>query len=178
MNLHSSINIYHLFLFFSFKTYSPPQSTILNQFSCIPFLALITKMKSMNLFLLTLLIMVLAITLTSAISSENEEPNSNHQETSHFFLSRKQNRVSLTCDKYPKICHIKGSAGSDCCNNRCVNFTIDMFNCGRCGKKCSFPKICCDGKCVNPRSNEKHCGKCGNKCDNRGSCVYGMCSYA
>jgi hypothetical protein len=53
-----------------------------------------------------------------------------------------------------------------------------MFNCGRCGKKCSFPKICCEGKCVNPRSNKKHCGKCGNKCESRGSCVYGMCSYA
>ncbi|KAK2394189.1 hypothetical protein QL285_056047 [Trifolium repens] len=136
-------------------------------------------MNSMKtLFLVSFLIMALAITLSSATSSEMEEPNSSHQGTSKFFLSRKQNRVSLTCDKYPKVCLVKGSAGPDCCNKKCVNFTRDMFNCGRCGKKCSFPKICCEGKCVNPRSNKKHCGKCGNKCDNRGSCVYGMCSYA
>ncbi|KAL5097413.1 hypothetical protein RYX36_001740, partial [Vicia faba] len=88
--------------------------------------------------------MALAIALSSSISSAMEEPNSNIQGTSHLVLSRKQNRISLTCDKYPKICHVKGSAGSDCCNNRCVNFTIDMLNCGRCGKKCSFPKICCE----------------------------------
>ncbi|CAI8590620.1 unnamed protein product [Vicia faba] len=130
-----------------------------------------------TIFLLAYL-MALAITPSLATSYEMEEPNSNLQRTTHFFHSRKQNRVSLTCDKNPKVCHIKGSAGSDCCKNKCVNFTIDVFNCGRCGKKCSFPKICCEGKCVNPRSNEKHCGKCGNKCDNRGSCVYGMCSYA
>ncbi|WJX22877.1 hypothetical protein P8452_12143 [Trifolium repens] len=131
-----------------------------------------------TLFLVSFLIMALAITLSSATSSEMEEPNSSHQGTSQFFLSRKQNRVSLTCDKYPKVCNIKGSADPDCCNNKCVNFTRDMFNCGRCGKKCSFPKICCEGKCVNPRSNKKHCGKCGNKCESRGYCVYGMCSYA
>ncbi|GAU23846.1 hypothetical protein TSUD_380080 [Trifolium subterraneum] len=131
-----------------------------------------------TLFLVSFLIMALAITLSSATSSEMEEPNSSHQGTSHFFLSRKQNRVSLSCDKYPKVCRINGSAGPDCCNNKCVNFTRDMFNCGRCGKKCSFPKICCEGKCVNPRSNKKHCGKCGNKCESRGSCVYGLCSYA
>ncbi|AES67904.1 STIG1-like protein [Medicago truncatula] len=129
-----------------------------------------------TLFLVTLLMALGAITLSSATSSKNEEPNS-LQGTSHF-LSRKQNRISVSCNKYPKICNIKGSPGPNCCNNNCVNFSIDMFNCGRCGKKCSFPKICCEGKCVNPRSNEKHCGKCGNKCDNRGSCVYGMCRYA
>jgi len=134
-------------------------------------------MKFMNTLFLLALLMVLAITLSSATSSVMEEPEFYHQGTSHF-LNRKQNRISLTCDKYPKICHIKGSAGPDCCKNKCVNFTIDMFNCGRCGKKCSFPKICCEGKCVNPRSNKKHCGKCGNKCESRGSCVYGMCSYA
>src|SRR4051812_24437855 len=66
----------------------------------LPFLALNTKMKSMNLFLVTLLIMALAITLSSSISYAMEEPNSNLQGTSQFFLSRKQNRVSLTCDKY------------------------------------------------------------------------------
>ncbi|KAJ1428715.1 Stigma-specific protein Stig1 [Sesbania bispinosa] len=120
--------------------------------------------------------MALAITL----SATSEEPVANSLRGTNRFLSQKNNHRSaaLTCDKYPKICHIKGSVGPDCCNNKCVNFTTDRFNCGRCGKKCSFGKICCEGKCVNPRTNEKHCGRCGNKCDNRGSCVYGMCSYA
>ena len=127
------------------------------------------------LFLMTML-MALAITMPAATSFETEEPSS-LRGTSRF-LSQRSSRVALTCDKNPKVCHIKGSAGPDCCNNKCVDFSTDRSNCGRCGKKCSFAKICCEGKCVNPRTNEKHCGKCGNKCDARGSCVYGMCSYA
>ncbi|KAK7359807.1 hypothetical protein VNO77_01772 [Canavalia gladiata] len=127
-------------------------------------------MKSLNTLFILALLLALAITL-SATSSKSEEP------TSHF-LSKKSGRVALTCDKSPKICHIKGSAGPVCCNNKCVNVSTDTFNCGRCGKKCSFGKICCEGKCVNPRTNEKHCGKCGNKCNAKGSCVYGLCSYA
>lgn len=130
---------------------------------------------SKTFFLLALLIMALAITL-SATSFENEEPNS-PRGTNRLF-SKTYKRVSVTCDKYPKVCSMKGSVGPDCCNNKCVNFSMDSSNCGRCGKKCGFAKICCEGKCVNPRTNEKHCGKCGNKCNSKGSCVYGMCSYA
>ncbi|XP_027339697.1 stigma-specific STIG1-like protein 1 [Abrus precatorius] len=132
-------------------------------------------MKSLNTLFILALLMALAITL-SATSSENEEPN--FLRGTSRFLSQKKGRVALACDKYPNICHIKGSAGPNCCNNKCVNFFTDSFNCGRCGKKCSFGKMCCDGKCVNPRTNEKHCGKCGNKCNAKGSCVYGICSYA
>ncbi|KAK7303335.1 hypothetical protein RJT34_14238 [Clitoria ternatea] len=125
-------------------------------------------MKSLETLFVLALIMALAISATS-----DSETNS-MRGTSRFL-----GRVAMTsCEKYPKICHMKGSGGPDCCNNKCVNFSTDRFNCGRCGKKCSFGKMCCDGKCVNPRTNEKHCGKCGNKCDARGSCVYGMCSYA
>ncbi|XP_061345563.1 stigma-specific STIG1-like protein 1 [Gastrolobium bilobum] len=132
-------------------------------------------MKYSNTLFLLAMLMALAISL-SASSLGSEEPTSLHG-TSRF-LSQKHDRLVLTCDKYPKICHIKGSAGSDCCNNKCVNLSTDGFNCGRCGKKCSYGKICCEGKCVNPRTNEKHCGKCGNKCNTGSSCIYGMCSYA
>ncbi|XP_057432598.1 stigma-specific STIG1-like protein 1 [Lotus japonicus] len=120
--------------------------------------------------------MALAITL-SATSLESEEPNM-LRGASRFLTQKYQRGEPLTCDKYPKICNVKGSAGPDCCKNKCVNLSTDEYNCGRCGKKCGFSKMCCQGKCVNPRTNEKHCGRCGNKCDNRGSCVYGMCSYA
>ncbi|KAK7412688.1 hypothetical protein VNO78_04241 [Psophocarpus tetragonolobus] len=131
-----------------------------------------------SLFLLAML-MALAITLSAATSFEIEEAKSVIGGTRRF-LSQSQRRVALTltCDKNPKICLVKGSAGPDCCSNKCVNFSTDRLNCGRCGKKCSFGKICCKGKCVNPNTNEKHCGKCGNKCNAKGSCVFGMCSYA
>nr|KYP62738.1 hypothetical protein KK1_017286 [Cajanus cajan] len=132
-------------------------------------------MKSFTTFFLLAMLMALAITL-SATTSETEEPKSLRGRSR--FLSQ-NGRVALTCDKNPKICLIKGSAGPDCCcTKKCVNFSTDRLNCGRCGKKCSFGKICCEGKCVNPKTNEKHCGKCGNKCNAKGSCVYGMCSYA
>ncbi|KAK7262134.1 hypothetical protein RJT34_29695 [Clitoria ternatea] len=117
------------------------------------------------------MVMVLAISLSAesgweAIKGRNR------------FLSEKSERVVLTCEKYPKICHVEGSSGSDCCKNKCVNLSTDGSNCGKCGKQCSYGKICCQGKCVNPRTNEKHCGKCGNKCNANSSCIYGMCSYA
>ncbi|OIW18433.1 hypothetical protein TanjilG_13185 [Lupinus angustifolius] len=120
------------------------------------------------LLLVAMLMALVAITL----SATSSEPNR--------FVSQKYGRIMVTssCDKYPKICHIKGSVGSDCCNNKCVNLRTDGINCGKCGKKCSYGKICCEGKCVNPRTNHKHCGKCGNKCNTASSCIYGMCSYA
>ncbi|XP_029129031.1 stigma-specific STIG1-like protein 1 [Cajanus cajan] len=126
-------------------------------------------MKSLKTLFLLAMLMTLAISVP-AISPESEEPKWKNR-----FLSE---RVLLTCDKYPKVCHIKGSAGSDCCMNKCVNMSTDISNCGKCGKKCSYGKICCQGKCVNPQTNEKHCGKCGNKCNAQSSCIYGMCSYA
>ncbi|KAI4295938.1 hypothetical protein L6164_035931 [Bauhinia variegata] len=131
------------------------------------------------------MLMALVITLSSATSSDEEEllnTNENEESTSlrgtSRFLAQKEARSSLTCDKYPKLCQVKGSAGPNCCNNKCVNLSTDILNCGKCGKKCGYSKICCDGKCVNPMTNEKHCGKCGNKCDKASSCLYGMCSYA
>ncbi|QCD77164.1 stigma-specific STIG1-like protein 1 [Vigna unguiculata] len=131
-------------------------------------------MKLLKTLFLVLFIMALAITV--ATSSEWNEETKSLRGTSRFLSQN--GRVALTCEKNPKICLVKGSAGPDCCNNKCVKFLTDRQNCGRCGKKCSFGKICCEGKCVNPNTNKKHCGKCGNKCNAKGSCVFGMCSYA
>ncbi|KAL0535227.1 hypothetical protein IC582_029552 [Cucumis melo] len=81
----------------------------------------------------------------------------------------------LTCNKYPRVCRRKGSAGPDCCKKKCVNVERDRNNCGRCGKKYKYSKICCKGKCVNPLFNRKHCGGCNIECSKGSFCVYGIC---
>ncbi|CAL0307270.1 unnamed protein product [Lupinus luteus] len=86
-----------------------------------------------TLLLVVMLMALVAITL----SATSSEPNG--------FVSQRYGRVVATsCDKYPKICDVKGSAGSDCCNNKCVKLSTDGSNCGKCGKKCSYGKICCE----------------------------------
>ncbi|CAL9015153.1 unnamed protein product, partial [Prunus brigantina] len=40
---------------------------------------------------------------------------------------------AMTCDKNPKVCQASGSAGSDCCNKKCVDRNTDTANCGKCG---------------------------------------------
>ncbi|KAK7303334.1 hypothetical protein RJT34_14237 [Clitoria ternatea] len=87
-------------------------------------------------------------------------------------------RGVMTCDKYPRVCHVKGSGGPDCCRKKCVNVSTDRNNCGMCGKRCKYSQACCRGKCVNPMFDKHHCGRCGNKCNKANSCVYGLCSYA
>ncbi|KAK1556641.1 hypothetical protein Q3G72_009294 [Acer saccharum] len=145
--------------------------------------------------------MLLAITTTAlstaTLSSDyDQEPslayhNDDHDDNdtltnslrgaSRFLASRRTrvNVVKATCDKYPRVCHTKGSPGRDCCKKKCVNLNTDKLNCGKCGRKCKYSEICCKGECVNPMYNKKHCGGCNNKCGKKGSyCVYGMCSYA
>ena len=147
-------------------------------------------MKSLKILFLLTMLAALAITLSKGefvpntnddseadvSASEVEEPTSFHGPSR--FLGHVTGRDVITCRRNPRLCYLKGSPGPDCCKNKCVNLLTDAFNCGRCGKKCSYKKICCVGKCVNPMTNEKHCGKCGSKCDKGSSCVYGMCSYA
>lgn len=137
------------------------------------------------LFFVLVNLMALFITL-SATTSNNEQFLNEDDETQEAislrgtsrFLAQKNARVVMTCDKYPRVCHAKGSPGRDCCKKKCVNVLTDRLNCGKCGKKCKYSEICCKGECVNPRSNKKHCGSCGNKCKKGNVCVYGMCSYA
>ncbi|KAJ4982450.1 hypothetical protein NE237_033287 [Protea cynaroides] len=87
-------------------------------------------------------------------------------------------RTSMSCDKYPRICHKTGSAGPDCCQKHCVNVMKSVLNCGWCGHKCKYAEICCRGKCVNARSDSNHCGGCHRKCGKGKRCSYGLCHYA
>ncbi|KAK1368325.1 Stigma-specific protein Stig1 [Heracleum sosnowskyi] len=97
---------------------------------------------------------------------------------SRRFRGQKHLPASYTCNKFPRVCRLKGSAGPDCCKKKCVNIMKDRLNCGMCGLKCKYNEICCNGKCVNASFDKKHCGGCQNKCKKGDVCVFGMCSYA
>ncbi|KAL2495426.1 Stigma-specific Stig1 family protein [Forsythia ovata] len=146
-------------------------------------------MKSLQAFFLLAMVMALAITLSGASPEDKsflDEPNDDNMKDKEPFSSLRgvrrflaqKSRVNMTCNKYPRICRIKGSPGPDCCKKKCVHITKDRLNCGKCGNKCKFSEICCKGQCVNPLSNKKHCGGCNNKCKKGNKCIYGMCSYA
>ncbi|KAJ7957292.1 Stigma-specific protein Stig1 [Quillaja saponaria] len=141
-------------------------------------------MKSLKVLFLLAMLMTLGIALSATTSKEESftSDDENKEETSlrgpGRFLAYKPGRYLLTCDKYPRVCRVKGSPGHDCCKKKCVNMSTDRVNCGKCGKKCKYSEVCCKGKCVNPMFNKKHCGSCGNTCDKGSACVYGMCSYA
>lgn len=108
--------------------------------------------------------------------SENKEELSSLRGTGRFLAQNP--RALKTCDKYPRVCDAKGSAGPDCCRKKCVDVMTDKANCGKCGRKCKYSEMCCQGKCVNPSRDEKHCGGCNNMCKKGNSCLYGICSYA
>lgn len=93
-------------------------------------------------------------------------------------LAQSNPRGSKTCDKYPRVCHAKGSPGPYCCKKKCVNVTSDNQNCGWCGRRCGYGQTCCGGQCVNVLYDLRNCGACKNKCKQGGFCNYGMCNYA
>lgn len=97
---------------------------------------------------------------------------------SRRFRGQKRLPASYTCNKFPRVCRLKGSAGPDCCKKKCVNVKKDRLNCGMCGHKCKYNEMCCNGKCVNASFDRKHCGGCQNKCNKGDVCVFGMCNYA
>ncbi|KAF9674917.1 hypothetical protein SADUNF_Sadunf10G0177300 [Salix dunnii] len=116
-------------------------------------------------------------------NTDNEviENFSSHQSrgVSRFLAQHKRSKNRrLTCNKFSRICHAKGSPGPHCCKKKCVNVLTDRLNCGLCGKKCRYNDICCNGKCVNPSSSRRHCGACNSSCDNGSLCVLGLCNYA
>ncbi|XVF57501.1 hypothetical protein PTKIN_Ptkin06aG0210400 [Pterospermum kingtungense] len=147
--------------------------------------------------------MVLVLTISAAPNLAQQDSSDNHSpaeeddndattmaETEQIFTSdegqgrsllqkkRTRSRRNMTCNKYPRICHARGSPGPQCCKKKCVNISMDRLNCGKCGKKCKYNEMCCEGKCVNPSFNRKHCGGCNNRCSNGGLCVFGLCNYA
>lgn len=120
------------------------------------------------------LIFLLAMVISLLVVEADEAEGSG---VSRFLAQRSRVR-SVKCNKYPRICRVKGSPGPDCCKKRCVNVGKDRLNCGKCGHKCKFSEICCKGKCVNPFSHNKHCGGCANSCGTGRKCNYGLCSYS
>lgn len=148
-------------------------------------------MKSVKIFieLQACILMMMALTFSTSLSATQldhhhdqgqpaaKEPATSLRGTGRFLAEK--TRVTLTCDKYPKVCREnKGSPGPDCCNKRCVDVMKDGLNCGECGKKCEYGKLCCKGKCVNPMHAKQNCGSCGNNCDKESLCTYGTCGYA
>ncbi|XP_028755202.1 stigma-specific STIG1-like protein 1 [Neltuma alba] len=131
------------------------------------------------IFHLALLVAALAIALSETTPVFQQESSSRLlRHHHHHWHHHGRHHPAVTCDKYPRVCHVPGSKGPDCCKKKCVNVSSDRINCGRCGRKCKYSQICCRGKCVNPMVSNNHCGTCGNKCNNGDSCVYGICSYA
>nr|XP_011460809.1 PREDICTED: stigma-specific STIG1-like protein 3 [Fragaria vesca subsp. vesca] len=114
---------------------------------------------------------------TESTASEMQEASTSFRGVSRL-LTQQNVLASVTCDKLPRVCHLKKSPGSDCCNKKCVNVKTDRLNCGMCRYKCKYTELCCRGKCVNAMFDKRHCGGCNQKCKRGEFCVYGMCNYA
>ncbi|KAJ4804543.1 hypothetical protein LUZ62_017109 [Rhynchospora pubera] len=95
-----------------------------------------------------------------------------------YLVNRNKPRETATCDKFPRVCRAKGSAGPDCCKKQCVNVMTDNLNCGECGRRCLYGQTCCSGNCVDVMYDKRNCGACKNKCKKGSFCNFGMCSYA
>ena len=90
--------------------------------------------------------------------------------------------VEGKCEKLPepKRCgvHAECKKGSTCCENKCVKLNgSDNFNCGKCGRKCSFGSVCCAGECKYILKDAEHCGGCHKRCKHGVKCTYGICGY-
>ncbi|XP_027339501.1 stigma-specific STIG1-like protein 1 [Abrus precatorius] len=133
-----------------------------------------------SLLILFLLAVLLALVIADSETQHKEElpKELTSLRGAKGLHGHKYGRGFMTCDKYPRVCRVKGSQGPDCCRKKCVNVSTDRNNCGKCGKKCKYSQMCCRGKCINPMFDKHHCGGCGNKCSKGNFCVYGMCSYA
>ncbi|KAL4563012.1 hypothetical protein LXL04_027043 [Taraxacum kok-saghyz] len=133
-----------------------------------------------NILITLIVVLALAINLSATPIQDDDEdvfPTYESLRGANRFLAQ-QSKGLMKCNKNPRLCRAKGSAGQDCCNKKCVNVMTDKQNCGLCGKKCKNHEICCKGKCVNVLADKRNCGGCNNKCKKGNSCVYGMCNYA
>ncbi|XP_057247266.1 stigma-specific STIG1-like protein 1 [Beta vulgaris subsp. vulgaris] len=159
-------------------------------------------MKNFNVLIVLTLLLALFITLSYAQPKNNDkkaakkgqdlETVDSYQGSSRFLNSKKHHyymnpyksrggynaRAHLTCDRFPRVCRVKGSPGPDCCWKKCVNVKSDKLNCGMCGRRCRYPETCCNGRCVHTWYDRKNCGGCHNRCKRGSFCYRGMCSYA
>lgn len=80
-----------------------------------------------------------------------------------------------------------------CCNNLCVDVSIDAKNCGACGTICpagsecisghcqcgtgfcTGTQACCSSQCKDVKVDALNCGACGVSCQAGQSCVNGAC---
>nr|XP_043639631.1 stigma-specific STIG1-like protein 1 [Erigeron canadensis] len=94
---------------------------------------------------------------------------------------RRVRKQAVGCDDRPWTCNQGGFPSPvrrRCCNNRCVEVTSDVNNCGVCGIRCPYTWQCCRGVCIDTSYNPFNCGKCFNRCPFFTFCTYGMCGYA
>lgn len=86
--------------------------------------------------------------------------------------------TSLDCSTRPSICG-RGEfpPRSVCCQNRCVDVTSDINNCGFCGIRCRFNFQCCNRLCINTNISPFNCGGCGRECSIGRLCLFGMCAF-
>ncbi|KAM1456177.1 hypothetical protein TB2_005137 [Malus domestica] len=130
------------------------------------------------LFMLAMLIMALAISL-SATPNNHEEAAFIRRSSRSRFLASNTPAGRGGCGQNSLACSAtKGSRGPDCCNNVCADLRTDAFNCGVCGKRCTSSEMCCNSNCVKPMSDHQNCGKCSNRCKIGTSCHKGFCDYA
>ena len=59
------------------------------------------------------------------------------------------------------------------CDDACVSYLEDEFNCGACGIVCEGTKTCCDGECVDTGYDQRHCGACFQPAGKDNSCCAG-----
>ncbi|KAL2341312.1 hypothetical protein Fmac_009252 [Flemingia macrophylla] len=76
-------------------------------------------------------------------STKNPATPSSESEELASLRGHRSVRGAMTCDKYPRVCRVKGSQGPDCCHKKCVNVSTDRNNCGMCGKRCKYSQVCC-----------------------------------
>ncbi|KAH9315966.1 hypothetical protein KI387_024593, partial [Taxus chinensis] len=134
-------------------------------------------------FIAMLLALALAL-LIFAMNTGGEEmamPYSRKAVLSRFLAQSQVKPKSASCSTQKHVCKqndIRGEVKSRCCKNRCYNVLRDRYNCGSCGRSCSFGRACCNGKCIDVAYNKNNCGNCGVRCRKHQKCRYGMCSYA
>ncbi|KAJ3683093.1 hypothetical protein LUZ60_013320 [Juncus effusus] len=122
-----------------------------------------------------ILLLLFVLHLVPSFALDDEDSSSTTLKSR--FLTQYNSRSPLKCNKFPRVCHARGSPGPDCCKKKCVNVKTDNLNCGECGKKCKFGWMCCNSKCVSVMYDHGHCGGCRKKCKKGSFCRYGMCSY-
>ncbi|KAE8650122.1 hypothetical protein Csa_009972 [Cucumis sativus] len=99
---------------------------------------------------------------STTITNTRLEPS---RSLSRFLAEGMKNpRAASHCHKNKHMCEKIHGKGWKCCNNKCVDLTIDKHNCGGCKKKCKYTDECCRGQCVDFAYDKRHCGRCNNRC--------------